>query len=220
MGEKLERGLSIILTLAAVTIAVVLVRREFFMAPTPGQTKAQGPEYVSDWRSMLASGHLIGQADAPVQIVEFSDLECPFCAGFQENFNDLRRQYGNDVALTYIHYPLSHHKLAFPAAHAAECAARQGRFGDFIDSVFARQKSLGTLQWVDIAAASGVTDIAGFTSCLNDTTAIRRVVAGLELAERLQLRGTPTVFVNGWKYPAPPTLVQLNRIVDSVLAQR
>lgn len=220
MDQRLERVLSAILTLAAVAIAVVLIRREFFVKAPAIAGAATEPEFIADWKSMLERGRLLGRSDALVHIVEFGDFECPFCARFQGSFSALREQYKDDVALTYIHYPLDNHRFALPAAHASECAARQGRFDVFAEMLFQRQDSLGTLPWVELARRSGVAEIESFSRCLEDTTALRLVNAGRLLAEKLKLRGTPTILVNGWMFPSPPTLAQLTDIADSVLAQR
>lgn len=216
VNERIDRVLSIFLTVAAVVIAGVLVRREFFARDSGPLQISTEPEFTSNWKSLLSQGHLIGRSDALMHIVEFSDLECPFCARFHVSFNFLREKYGDDVALTFIHYPLSYHKFAMPAARASECASKQDRFAQFIDLVFRHQDSLGQIEWAAYAERAGVPDAGAFARCLEDTTSLPRITAGLQLAEKLRIQGTPTVLVNGWKYPVPPTQAQLIEMVDSL----
>lgn len=218
MADRTERFLSYVLTVAAVMIALVLVRREFFAKPPTGQMQSREPEYVNDWRAMLSQGRLIGDSGAVLHIVEFGDFECPFCAMFHERFKKLQGVYGDDVAMTYIHFPLGNHAQAAPAAQASECAATQGRFGPFVDLIFSQRDSLGVRSWVSFAGQSGVPDTVAFKSCMTDSVPSPLIEAGVKLGEQIQVRGTPTILVNGWRYPTPPTEAQLIAVMDALRA--
>ncbi len=85
--------------------------------------------------------HLNGNPNAPVKIIEYSDLECPFCKEFHETMLQVMREYGAEgqVAWVYRHFPLTKHPQAEPDAEAAECVASLGgetAFWDFITKVF------------------------------------------------------------------------------------
>jgi protein-disulfide isomerase/outer membrane murein-binding lipoprotein Lpp len=89
-----------------------------------------------------ASGAPIeGDPDAAVVILEFSDFECPFCQRwYQETLPDIRAQIGDDVAIAFLHFPLTQiHPNAASAHAAAECAGEQGKFWEMHDLLFERQ---------------------------------------------------------------------------------
>lgn len=173
---------------------------------------------MADWENLLPIGHRIGPANASVQIIEFSDLECPYCRRFHDTFSKVRTSGLSDISLTFIHFPLSSHRFARLAANASECAADQGRFEEFISTVFANQDSLGLKSFVAFAAAAGVSDTVSFDRCLKSGTEGARVTDGIQQGERLGVRATPTVIINGMRFGNPPGEVELQSFVDSVRA--
>lgn len=218
MADRVERMLSGILTVAAVAIAGVLIHREFIAKPPSAQQAIRDPVYVKNWKDMLSDGQLMGRSDALVHLIEFGDFECPFCARFHKTFHELRNRYGDDVALTYVHYPLSNHVFAKPAAVASECAALQGRFSQFADVLYDQQDSLGKKPWVAFAQEASLADTLAFSRCMADSASTMRVSSGVALGDQLQIRGTPTVLINGWRYPSPPNTAQLAMVIDSLRA--
>lgn len=83
--------------------------------------------------------HTKGASSPKVLIVEFSDFQCPACAGFTPFINQILADYPEDVAFQYRHFPLSMHPSADEAAQAAEAAAAQGKFWEMHDLLFERQ---------------------------------------------------------------------------------
>jgi protein-disulfide isomerase len=132
----------------------------------------------------------------------------------------VREIYGRDVALVFLHYPLPNHPYAEPAARAAECADEQGGFEPFIDVAYARQDSLGKLPWTVLALAAGVRDTSRFGNCMSDTSrTFRRIRDGRDHGRNLDLAGTPTVIINGWRV-SPTPYDSLIRVVENVRAGR
>ena len=88
-----------------------------------------------------------GDPGAAVVILEFSDFECPFCERwYQETLPDIRAQVGNDVALAFLHFPLTQiHPNAAGAHAAAECAGEQGKFWEMHDLLFELQGEWSSL---------------------------------------------------------------------------
>lgn len=125
------------------------------------------------------------------------------------------REHNPRVALVYVHFPLSMHRFALPAARAAECAAAQGRFRAFHDALFDGQDSLGLKAWVSFAGDAEVADTAEFDRCVHKTGDIPLVQSGVTAGKRLGIRGTPTVLINGWELSAPPTS---SHQLDSLIA--
>ena len=153
-----------------------------------------------------------GKPDAPFKIVAFVDFECPGCGMFHRVLEEVLRER-NDVEAIYVHYPLSYHKFALPAARGAECAAEFGHFGSWASALFAKQDSLGIKSWGGYAMDAGIADTTRIVKCATESGVLTSMSQALELAERIDLDATPTILVNGWRLPGTPTKVE----IDSVL---
>jgi protein-disulfide isomerase len=98
-------------------------------APTVQQPTAQAPAAAANVPGVTESDHVRGASNPKVTIIEYSDLECPFCSRFHDTMKEVLDVYGDDVAWVYRHFPLeSIHPNARLAANAVECAAEQGDF--------------------------------------------------------------------------------------------
>jgi protein-disulfide isomerase len=200
-----ERFVTSCIAAAAVTVAGTVVYRELGTAHD-GQMemKAAAPVHIEHWPELMDVGIRLGRADAPVQIVEFGDFECPFCRRFHQTLTDAVLEFGDDVSAVFIHFPLGFHRFARPAAKAAECAQTQGKFWEFAGLVFEKQDSLGLKEWQSYAAESGVPNLAEFGRCISVRALHKRIEEGLALGNRLKITATPTVVINGMLYAVPP----------------
>lgn len=160
-----------------------------------------------------------GTADAPVQVIEFADFQCPSCARFESTVRATRDKYPTQVAFTLVHFPLPSHEFAESAARAAECANIQGTVG-MRSLLFERQHGIGSVSWRILAQEAGVPDVDEFDECVNDAQPMERIEQGKKLADKMGVRGTPTVIVNGWKLPVPPSPEVLDRIINNVVTGR
>ncbi|MET0533569.1 MAG: thioredoxin domain-containing protein [Steroidobacter sp.] len=207
----------VLVTCALITTGLVLRRELFSPATTSPQAATQKPVYIDDWRAHLRRGVTLGSPDAPVQLIEFADFECPFCASFHGTIETVRERYPTQIALTYIHYPIPGHRFAEPAARVAECAGEQGRFEAMHARLYKGQDQFGLKPWSEFATDAGVPDLATFGSCIQKTDPLQSVIEGRELAEQLNVRGTPTVIVNGWQLARPPSATELDAMVKAIL---
>ena len=100
----------------------------------------QAPNPLDNMRPITPEDHIRGNPNAPVKIVEFSDLECPFCKVFHGTMKQAIKEYGDRVAWVYRHFPLdSLHPKARKEAEATECANELGgpvKFWTYIDRLF------------------------------------------------------------------------------------
>jgi protein-disulfide isomerase len=208
--------LTITVAAAAVAVAAASLHREFVATDRRVRTATatDPPTYEPNWRELVQAGVVIGSASAPVTVVEFSDLECPVCARFHTTVRDALKRFGDSVSFVFVHYPLAQHRFARNAARGAECAGQQGRFYEFVDAVYGRQDSLGLKPWPAFARQAGVRDLRAFSECMRDTQPRPRIERGLSAGERFQVKGTPTVIVNGWRFPVPPFGVLEERIAE------
>jgi protein-disulfide isomerase len=224
MNRRLEVLFTGMLVAAAVVVAAALAHREF---AGPKQSTSPKLEFVSAWPGLLAVGRRMGDSTAPVKIVEFADLQCPFCKRFNETLRNTLKKYGARVEVVFVHDPLPMHRLALSAARAAECANSQGRFSEFVDQVYEMQESLAELEpggqrelgtWTAVAAKAGVKDTNKFRRCAADTAVPAMIDAGVKAAKQFGVMGTPTVIVNGWRFSIPPREADLHRRIDRLLA--
>jgi len=169
-------------------------------AAKPNQPAAAGPT-IGDFRPVSDEDHIRGAANAKVTIIEYSDLECPFCQRFHVTMTQVLEKYPNDVRWVYRHFPLTQlHSKADTEAYAAECAGEQGKFWEFTDLVFEVTPSnngldLDTLP--DLARQAGVANITQFQTCLDSEKYADKVAADLADAGAAGGRGTPYSIVIG-----------------------
>ncbi|KXK00831.1 MAG: Disulfide bond formation protein D precursor [Parcubacteria bacterium OLB19] len=147
--------------------------------------------------------HVKGNPDATVTLVEYSDFQCPACAAAQPVVKDIMNEFGNEIKFEYKHFPLPMHPLAEPAARAAEAAGQQGKFFEFHDMLFEKQKTWSnspnpTALFVQYAEELGL-DVQKFRQHMNASLLSDRISADKKDGEKLGITGTPTFFLNGEK---------------------
>jgi protein-disulfide isomerase len=218
MKVKIDTIVTGVLVICALSITTLVARRELTSSPTSMLEEERRPLYVKEWQDGLDRGVRLGAADAPVQLIEFADFECPFCAEFGKTLKLLREKYPTQIGLTYVHFPIFGHRFAIPAARAAECAGEQGRFEAMHDELFEQQDQFGLKPWTDMAKKAAVPDIPAFETCVEKTAPISRVEEGKALGAKLDVKGTPTIIINGWKLGHPPTEAELDQMVRRILA--
>lgn len=147
----------------------------------------------------LATSPHTGPLDAPIQVTVFSDFQCPFCARVAPALRDLRKHYGDNLVLAFKQFPLGFHQDARPAALAALCAREQGAFWAFHDLLFDEQRGLGPDLYERLAGELEL-DAGAFNRCLAEEAPAALIEADLALGRRVDVSGTPTVYLNGRKF--------------------
>jgi protein-disulfide isomerase len=138
-----------------------------------------------------------GPEKAALTVVEFSDLQCPYCSQFAPTLDSLARAYPNDVRVVFKHFPLSFHPQARPAAAAAIAAGRQGKFFEFRYKVAPHFRDLKDSLYLAVAKDLGL-DMERFKKDMALTPDVAKILdEDTELGRRVGVEGTPTIFVNG-----------------------
>jgi protein-disulfide isomerase len=140
---------------------------------------------------------ILGSAAAPVMIIEFTDLQCPYCARFaQETWPLLRERYVDTGKVRFAtrDLPLSFHAFAVPAAVAARCAGQQGRFWEYREGLFHAQSLLGQEPYAQLAGKLGL-DVARFATCRSDPAVLEAVRADAALAASSGIASTPSFVI-------------------------
>lgn len=131
-----------------------------------------------------------------ILLVEFSDFQCPFCAKAHSNVNQFIDKNGDEVTLVYKNLPLTQiHSEAMPAAKAAWAANQQGKFWQYHDQLFDKQKKLGEDLYVSIAKQLNL-DLERFNSDRAGEAASNAIQQDINLARKLEISGTPFFFMN------------------------
>lgn len=154
-------------------------------------------------------GESIGDPQAPVTIREFGDYQCPACRAFDSTAQRIRQQYvkSGKVRFIFFDFPLSMHPNSQPAAIAARCAARQGKFWPYHTSLYQAQP-----KWVDqsdphsifldLALENGL-DTDQLEACMKAKKPQEAIQGERKAGQLIQLRATPTVLVNNAKLIGP-----------------
>ena len=165
-------------------------------APAPKQDK-QAETSLDNVKPISAKDHILGNANAEVKIVEFSDTECPFCKRFHDTMHQVVKDYNGKVAWVYRHFPLdSLHSKARKEAAATECANEQGgndKFWAYLDrlmEVTPSNNGLDLAQLPVIAEYIGL-DRAKFETCLNSGKYDKLIQEQYDDAIASGGRGTP-----------------------------
>lgn len=144
-----------------------------------------------------AGSPALGSSGAAVEVVEFSDFQCPYCRQFAPNLKRVKEEFGDKVRVVYRQYPIaSIHPFAFKASEASLCAHDQGKFWELHDMMFSEQEKLAVADLKDKARRAGV-DQKKFDGCLDSGKYVEQVQADLAEGLRIGVSGTPAVYVNG-----------------------
>lgn len=144
--------------------------------------------------------HIAGPDDAAVTLVEYGDYECPYCGMAYPVVKNAQRALGKDLRFVFRNFPLAEaHPHARVAAQAAEAAAAQGKFWEMHDTLFVHQDALGPEDLVAYAETLGL-DTGRFLRELKSGTYEKRVREDFRSGVRSGVNGTPTFFVNGYRY--------------------
>ena len=170
---------------------------------------------------------VLGDPNAPVTIIEFSDFQCPFCRKFYtETLPQIKKDYllTGKAKLVYRDFPLVQiHPGATPAAEGAECAREQGKFWEMHDAIFDEQGKLGsgTVQFTALDVKKWAANIglnaSKFNQCLDSGKYKQEVEKDLADGSAAGVNGTPATFINGRLVSGAQPFVAFKVIIDEEL---
>lgn len=186
-------------------------RSDTLNSPQPQAATEQQSGNLEQMAAITSEDHIRGNPNAPVKIVEYSDMECPFCKRFHETMKQVSTEYGDQVAWVYRHFPLdSIHSKARPEAVAAECANELGgndAFWKFTDRFFEVTPSNNQTQ-IETVIPQIVREIGldenAFQTCFESGKYDQHIQDDLDNAIATGGNGTPWSIVvteDGKKYP-------------------
>ncbi len=176
--------------------------------PIPTQTPTQ-PSTQTRIAISIGDSPVMGNPNAPVTMIEFSDFQCPFCGEFfSQTLPDVEKRYieSGKVRLVFKNFPLENlHPNAMAAAIAAECANEQGKFWEYHNTLFENQTSWAQLSTTDAAktfkqyASESGLDANSFNSCLDSGKYADKINKDQLDGSRYGVDGTPTFFIGNDK---------------------
>jgi protein-disulfide isomerase len=186
-------------------------------APQPSETAVDVP---------IENAYSVGDLEAPITIVEFTDYQCPFCnRHFQQTYPQLQADYIDAGLVRYVFkdFPLtSIHPQAMEAAEAARCAGEQGSYLEMHDMLFNRQSEWGTPNaatlFAGYASELGL-DAEAFSACLADGRYEAAIQADLDDGIRLGITGTPGFFINGRFLSGAQPYAVFQQALDQMLTE-
>ncbi|MDP3916804.1 MAG: thioredoxin domain-containing protein [Nanoarchaeota archaeon] len=186
-------------------------------------TQAAAPKAQNPVDIKIGDAYFEGKKNAKVEIIEFSDFQCPFCARFYtETLGQIREKYidTGKALLVYKHLPLPFHPEAQKAAEAAECAGNLGGNEAFFamhDKIFDNQAvDIGVGALKRFAGEIGL-DQSKFDSCLDNGDTVDKINAHLAEANKYGASGTPTFFINGVKVVGAQPYAVFEAAIESAL---
>ncbi len=219
--------ISIFVVLLVVVGAVFLSTKT--TPPKNTQVSVEENSLNVNMRPISEDDYILGNRDAEIIIVEYSDTECPYCKRFHADMHKLIDS-NSEVAWVYRHSPIpSLHAKAFKEAVASECAAEQGgndTFWRYVDEIYTRTRSNDSLDEKELYNIASDLDLntLEFKTCLDSGKYNSKVEADMADASNAGVQGTPTSFVvkNGQiiqKIPGALPYEQLSAYIDSIITE-
>lgn len=168
------------------------------------------PEVKAEVAPVTSADHIKGNKDSKIVIIDYSDLECPFCKNFHATLKRIYTEYNKDnqIAWVYRHFPLDIHPKARKEAEASECANELGgsdAFWKFIDRIYQITPANNKLEQSELyntAKEIGL-DQAQFKACLDSGKYAQKIEEHYQAAMKAGARGTPytVIIANGETFP-------------------
>src|SRR3982751_5648860 len=159
-----------------------------------------------------------GPADAKVNIVAFSDFQCPFCSRVVPTLAQIEKEYGKQVRVFFRHNPLPFHAAAPLAAEAAVAAEQQGKFWEMHDKLFANQQNIKRPDLEKYAQEIGL-DVAKFKAALDSGAGKARIQADMALAKQVGANGTPNFYIDGRNLVGAQPFEEFKKVIDDEISR-
>jgi len=177
-------------------------------------------------KPISAEDHIFGDVNAPVKVIEYSDLECPFCKRFHATMQQVVAAYSGQVAWVYRHFPIDQlHSKARKEAEATECAGELGgndKFWAYTNRLMDVTPTNNGLDAAELPKIATFVGLVKFTQCLESGKYAAKIEADVQAAVAAGARGTPysvVISASGEKSVIPGALPfeQVKGIIDAAL---
>ncbi|WP_392553243.1 thioredoxin domain-containing protein [Orbus wheelerorum] len=143
--------------------------------------------------------HIQGNSNASIELVEYGDYQCPYCAEFYYVIKELQNQLGTNLKFIFRNFPLEMHPNALHAAIATEVLAKYNKFWPMHDMLYENQAYLHDKNLINYAEKLGVNE-QQFEQDFKDKSFADKVEKDFESGLRSGVNGTPSLYINNKKY--------------------
>ena len=204
-----------IIALISITILVILVILFTVFLGFGGK----GGKDIARGETKRADSWIKGAKDSRIEIIEFSDFQCPACGMAEPEVKKVLDFYKDKVTFYYRHFPLPQHKFSKVASRVCEAAGKQGKFWEMHDLIFQNQSKLSDELFQKLAKDLNL-DLEKFNQDLKDPKITKKIEQDLKDAESLGVNSTPTFFINGEKLEGGGlTFADWQSIIDKKLKE-
>lgn len=181
---------------------------------------AEAIDFNKEYKIDIANSSFRGKKDAPVTIVEFSDFQCPYSQMFHPVAVQAFNAYPDKVKLVLKNFPLGYHPLARPAVKATFAAREQGKYWEMVDAIFKEGKNLSQEKFQEIAQKIGL-NMKKFQQDLKEKDAQweKFIEEDIDSANKAEVRGTPTFFLNG-KFFQGRSFEEFKAAIERILKEK
>jgi protein-disulfide isomerase len=175
-----------------------------------------------------AEGYVLGNPNAPVQVLEFADFECPACGDFAVVTEpDVRKRLveTGQISLRFLDFPLANHRNSLAASNAAACANEQGKFWEMHDAIFENQDRWSAITtsrpkgvFEELARQVGL-DVGKWEECFDTQKYRLNILANQREGERRRVGSTPTFVIGSRMIPGNLGFDRIRAYVDTALAE-
>jgi len=226
MEDNFKLGAPGAIIVGAIIVAVAIIYVNYDRVDNKDQD-AQIQDQIAE--ATIDDDAVLGDVNAPVTIIEFSDYQCPFCKDFwDETLPSIIGEYVSTgkVKFVYRDFPLSSHPLALPFAEAAECAGDQDKYWDMHDMIFGEQVKLadGLLDSIDVTdlsvwAGDLEMDVDEFETCMEDRKYLEEIQKDFSDGTAAGVTGTPSFFINGEMIRGALPFEAFKTVIEEKLAE-
>jgi protein-disulfide isomerase len=211
----MNRESKILVAIGGLLIVVVVAIMIFSGGSNSGGGTASGDLLVRSDSQRLGNGKL-------VEVVEFGDYQCPACSVVAEPLNQVIKSKLTEYSLVFRNFPLTNiHPNAVPAASFAEAAGKQGKFWEYHDRLYATQQ-----EWSNLPVSDAAAFFVNIGQQLGlDTTKLQQDRSSQDIqnlidrdtadGRSLNLRGTPTIYINAAEYKGALTTEALTSAIEA-----
>lgn len=184
-------------------VAIIIV--VFGLAISSSKKNGASSRKIVDPTAVQADDHIRGKQDSKVYFITYGDFECPACNAWEPELQTIQKEYKDRVAFIFRHFPLTDkHVNAFAAARASEAAAKQGKFWEMHDKLYATwsewkgDNKSAQSKFEGYAQELGL-NMSQFKEDYVSESVADRINSDLQSASKVGADGTPTFLLNGKK---------------------
>ncbi len=159
----------------------------------------------------------IGPVGAPITIVQFAEYQCGYCGKARESIDEVQKNYPGKVRFVFRDFPLNFHARAIPAAVAANCAEKQGKYWEVHDALMSDQRALEDVDLERVAREAKL-DIDAWQACRKDPAMEAEIQNDLADGSKAGVTGTPAFFINGVFINGAQPYERFKSIIDRELS--